>query len=198
MTTQGGGWTVVLWREPIQLVSPEVNNRNKHDVDEQDYGNDPRYETHPTKVHGNNRHEQSDAENYDPLRPDKHPSRPNDNDLIKHRLVSSSVAHPPDDSWLRRRRESTTKLKTKTNDGTLTKRSAAIGRKRIDRESFNRTWDEYKSGFGHLVGEHWLGKCWKQDIYRHFVDEHWLGKCWKQDIGTSLASTGRVSVGSWK
>ncbi|KAJ8024681.1 Microfibril-associated glycoprotein 4 [Holothuria leucospilota] len=32
-----------------------------------------------------------------------------------------------------------------------------LQRRKFGKDNFNRTWDEYKRGFGYLHGEHWLG-----------------------------------------
>lgn len=151
MTTNGGGWTVALWREPLPLQQTS----SAHEYGDSDRSHDPR--------NPNENKNQVDR-NYQPIRSvderqtdnprrNKNPSRSNNNNYKFNRRTidadgSMNQQYPTSD-WDRK--------PSYLNEYQTGQMGYEITRY-VKRENFNRTWSEYKEGFGFLTGEHWLGK----------------------------------------
>ncbi|KAF2356665.1 Fibrinogen alpha/beta/gamma chain C-terminal globular domain, partial [Trinorchestia longiramus] len=132
MTTEGGGWTVALWREP--------DSHYRHHSRADGHGGARTEE----EVRSVNSFPIRSAElNLSALRSEKDPDRPNRNDLPSEQYPPASFSSSAPNTWHWKHRQ------RRSQSPKITREMA--------RESFNRTWLDYKDGFGHHTREYWIG-----------------------------------------
>lgn len=149
MTTDGGGWTVALWREPVTPIpvdptsSSEGNHINARKNSLRNGENHLRNTIDHLRTGGrseNSSPNRSSGFNFSAGKGEKDPDRPNRNDLPTEGYSMAGSSR----TW-RRKRRPRVYLASDVSQGS-------------ERENFNRTWREYKYGFGHHTREYWIGK----------------------------------------